>query len=209
MPAGAPPFRPRPLPPRPTTPPEPAPGLSERFKAEIRKRPGWLAAACLVTVAGPALLLSTAGASSSSPPPALEPVLAAPEPPVASLGPQAAAWLAGAREAAATCPGLPPEVLVAIGHVETRLGDGAVPSSAGALGPMQFLPSTWAAYGTDGNGDGQADVMNRADALHGAARLLCANGGGDRQGLRRALWYYNRSPFYVDEVLRLAGVDAP
>ncbi|MFP5319945.1 MAG: lytic murein transglycosylase [Acidimicrobiia bacterium] len=209
MPAGAPPFRPRPLPPRPPVAPEPVPRLSERFKAQVRKRPGWLAAACLATVAGPLLLLSTAGASSTPPPPPLTPVVSTPEPPIASLGPQAAAWLATAREAAATCPGLPPEVLVAIGHVETRLGDGTVPSSAGAVGPMQFLPSTWEAYGADGNGDGRADVMNRVDALHGAARLLCANGGGEPSGLRRALWYYNRSPFYVDEVLRLAGVDAP
>jgi hypothetical protein len=118
-----------------------------------------------------------------------------------------APWMATARAAAATCPGLPAEVLVAIGHVETRLSDGALTSPAGAVGPMQFLPATWAAYGVDGNGDGQIDVMDRDDAMHGAARLLCANGGADPGRLRAAVWHYNRSPFYVDEVLRLAGVD--
>ena len=208
MPRAAPPFRPRPVPPRFPLPLE-APDLVGRFRAEVRRHPGRLAAACLASVAGPLLVLGSAGASSvpASRPPAAAVATTIQEPPVAALGPDAASWMATAREAsAAACPGLPPAVLVAIGHVETRLGEGTVPSSAGARGPMQFLPSTWAAYGADGNGDGLADVMNRVDAMHGAARLLCANGGGEPGRLRAALWHYNRSPFYVDEVLRLAGV---
>jgi len=69
---------------------------------------------------------------------------------------------------------------------------------------MQFLPATWAAYGADGDGDGVADLMDPADALHGAARLLCANGGGDPDRLPAALWNYNHSDDYVRQVLGFA-----
>ncbi len=115
-------------------------------------------------------------------------------------------WTANARAAASTCPGLPATVLLAIADVETGRGRRTDASPAGAEGPMQFLPGTWAAYGTDGDGDGVADVGNAADALHGAARLLCANGAADPARLRSALWNYNHSRDYVDRVLRLAGV---
>lgn len=213
MPGAAPPFSPRPLPPRLPTPLEPEPGLADRFRSEVRRHPGRLAAACMVTVATPLLVLSSATAST---PDATLSTAAAPRlvvtpvttvAPVARLGPHVDPWLTIARDAAATCPGLPPEVLVAIAHVETRFGSGSMRSSAGALGPMQFLPATWEAYGIDGNGDGRVDVTDRVDAMHGAAQLLCANGGGDHRRLRTAVWNYNRSAFYVDEVLRLAGID--
>ena len=46
-----------------------------------------------------------------------------------------------------------------------------------ALGPMQFIPQTWASYGVDANGDGKADIFNINDAALGAARYLCAAGG--------------------------------
>jgi membrane-bound lytic murein transglycosylase B len=69
---------------------------------------------------------------------------------------------------------------------------------------MQFLPATWAAYGVDGDGDGSTDVMNPVDALHGAARLLCANGGGDPARLASALWNYNHSDDYVRHVIALS-----
>ncbi len=71
---------------------------------------------------------------------------------------------------------------------------------------MQFVPGTWEAYATDGDGDGSADIMNALDALHSAARLLCANGGADPASLRSALWNYNHSEDYVDEVISLAGL---
>ncbi|HWC11126.1 MAG TPA: lytic transglycosylase domain-containing protein, partial [Acidimicrobiales bacterium] len=119
-----------------------------------------------------------------------------------------AVWSVVARSAAATCPGLHPEVLVAIAHVESRFGRGNGPSAAGALGPMQFLPETWALYATDGDGDGRTDVMNPIDAMHGAARFLCTWGGGDLAELRTALWRYNNSRDYVAEVLRAAGLAA-
>lgn len=212
MPGATPVFRPRPLPPRLPTPLEPDPTLRDRFRAEVRRHPGRLAVACLSTVAGPLLVLSSAGASSPAAvltgPAAAERIAVAPPalPPVARLAPDVGPWLATARDAAASCPGLPPEVLVAIAHVETRFGSGPMHSPAGAQGPMQFLPSTWETYGIDGNGDGRIDITDRVDAMHGAARLLCANGGGDPRRLRTAVWNYNRSAFYVDEVLRLAGV---
>ena len=102
-------------------------------------------------------------------------------------------WLALARRAAATCPGLPSAVLVAMASVETGMGVLTTTSPAGAVGPMQFLPSTWAAY-----------VLNPADAMHGAARLLCANGGADPARLPSAIWNYNHSDDYVRQVMVLA-----
>ena len=79
--------------------------------------------------------------------------------------------------AARYCPGLSWTVLAAIGQIESADGQNVGPSTAGALGPMQFLPSTWATWGIDGFGDtGAPDVMNPFDAVPSAARLLCADG---------------------------------
>jgi membrane-bound lytic murein transglycosylase B len=113
--------------------------------------------------------------------------------------------------AAATCPGLPWVVLAAIGSVESAHGQSSAPgvasgaNVAGAMGPMQFLAGTWAAFGVDGNGDGFRDVYNRADAIFGAANYLCASGAGDLSTLRRALWDYNHADWYVEAVLQLAA----
>jgi membrane-bound lytic murein transglycosylase B len=77
---------------------------------------------------------------------------------------------------------------------------------AHALGPMQFIPSTWAIYGTDANGDGKADIFNINDAALGAARYLCAAGGnlGTHGGQVRAVLAYNHSDQYLAQVLALA-----
>nr|BFE28988.1 hypothetical protein GCM10010200_012390 [Actinomadura rugatobispora] len=109
------------------------------------------------------------------------------------------------KSAAKTCPGLSWTVLAAIGQVESDHGRNPGRSSAGALGPMQFMPATWKAYGVDGDGDGKADIMNPYDAIPGAARYLCANGAG-RGGkqLYRAVWHYNHADWYVQKVLALA-----
>ncbi|MDP9101338.1 MAG: lytic transglycosylase domain-containing protein [Actinomycetota bacterium] len=109
-------------------------------------------------------------------------------------------------DSARYCPGLPWQVLAAIGQVESGHGRNVGPSSAGALGPMQFLPSTWAYYGVDGDGDGRADIMNPYDAVPAAALYLCRNGGGQGgQALYDAIFAYNHADWYVRLVLSLAA----
>ena len=76
-----------------------------------------------------------------------------------------------------------------------------------AVGPMQFLPSTWRAIGADGNGDGVADPDNIYDAAVTAGVYLCSGSArlGDPAGLRAAVFRYNHSESYVDLVVSLAG----
>jgi Transglycosylase SLT domain len=109
--------------------------------------------------------------------------------------------------AADYCPGLSWTVLAAIGQIESADGTNNGPSTAGALGPMQFLPSTWALWGIDAFGQtGPPDVMNPYDAVPSAARLLCADGATDgTAGLRAAIFDYNHAEWYVNEVLALAA----
>jgi len=170
------------------------------FATRLLRRPGRLVAACLATVLGPAVVAQAIDTRRTADVRASE---ASDEVPVPVPGDRES-WLPLARSAAATCPGLSPAVLVAIAHVESSLGLQSTPSSAGAVGPMQFLPSTWAAYGVDGDRDGLTDVMNPIDAVHGAARLLCANGGADPDRLASAVWNYNHSDDYVRHVIGLA-----
>jgi hypothetical protein len=116
-------------------------------------------------------------------------------------------WIQLFQESAAKfCPGLPWTVLAAIAQIESGDGANDGPSSAGAEGPMQFLPSTWAMWGTDGFGPpGTPDIMNPLDAVPSAARLLCASGGGSSATLAGAIFAYNHATWYVDEVLALAS----
>ena len=158
----------------------------------------------MVSVLGPAVVAS-AGSMDARPVASLEPSAPGETTPLPAPVPgDRATWAPVARQAAATCPGLSSAVLLAIGSVESNLGLQAGASAAGAVGPMQFLPATWAAYGTDGDGDGIVDVMNPIDAVHGAARLLCANGGADASRLASAIWNYNHSDEYVRQVLALS-----
>jgi len=109
------------------------------------------------------------------------------------------------RKAAEVCPGLSWTVLAAIGQVESSHGRNNGPSSAGALGPMQFMPATWKAYGVDGDGDGVADIWNPYDAVPGAANYLCANGAGKGgKKLEKAVWFYNHSWSYVAKVMGIS-----
>jgi hypothetical protein len=108
--------------------------------------------------------------------------------------------------AAKYCPGMSWTVLAAIGEIESGNGANEGPSSAGALGPMQFLPSTWAEWGITGFGQtGTPDIWNPLDAVPSAARLLCADGAGSTATLRGAIFSYNHATWYVDEVLALAS----
>ena len=116
-------------------------------------------------------------------------------------------WIDLFKESAAQyCPGLSWTVLAAIGEIESGDGANDGPSSAGARGPMQFLPSTWAIWGTDGFGPlGAPDIMDPLDAVPSAARLLCASGGGSSATLAGAVFAYNHATWYVNEVLALAA----
>src|SRR4051794_15641434 len=85
-------------------------------------------------------------------------------------------------QAAARLPGLTWNILAAIGDIESDHGrDPAsrTPNQAGAMGPMQFLAGTWAAFGVDGNHDGRRDVYDPADAIPGAAAYLASNGAAE------------------------------
>ena len=96
-------------------------------------------------------------------------------------------------------------VLAAIGQIESGDGSNMGPSTAGALGPMQFLPSTWAEWGITAFGEtGPPNIMDPFDAVPSAARLLCADGAGTPAGLRGAIFAYNHATWYVNEVLALA-----
>jgi hypothetical protein len=107
--------------------------------------------------------------------------------------------------------GLDWAILAGIGKVECDHGrdpdpsctrEGAV-NSAGAGGPMQFLASTWATYGVDGDGDGRRDRWNPADAIYGAANYLHASGAP--RNYRSAIFAYNHAGWYVAEVERWAA----
>ena len=96
------------------------------------------------------------------------------------------------------------EVLAAINEIETDYGRNLNVSYAGALGWMQFMPSTWKMYGVDANRDGNKDPYNPVDAIFAAARYLRA-AGADKD-LRRAIFAYNHADWYVDSVLLRARV---
>jgi len=99
--------------------------------------------------------------------------------------------------------GIPWQVLASINKIETAFGTNLNISSAGAMGWMQFIPSTWAAYGVDANDDGRKDPYNPVDAVCAAARYLRAAGGD--QDIRQAIFAYNHADWYVDEVLLYAN----
>src|SRR4051812_19750285 len=105
-------------------------------------------------------------------------------------------------QSAGSAYGIPWEVLASINKVESNFGRNMGPSSAGAVGWMQFMPSTWERWGLDADGDGIADPWNPQDAIYAAARYLAAAGGS--RDISRAVLAYNHAQWYVDEVLQLA-----
>jgi hypothetical protein len=94
---------------------------------------------------------------------------------------------------------VPWQVLAAINEIETDYGRNLSVSTAGAVGWMQFLPSTWRRYGVDATGTGVADPYNPADAIFAAARYLHAAGAS--QNLSGAVYAYNHAWWYVQSVL--------
>jgi hypothetical protein len=96
-----------------------------------------------------------------------------------------------------------PSILAAINEIESGFGQNLGPSSAGAVGWMQFMPSTWAMYGVDADGDGDKDPNEPNDAIFAAARYLRAAGmPEDPEG---AVFAYNHADWYVAEVMARAA----
>ena len=114
--------------------------------------------------------------------------------------------------AAATCPGLPWTVLAATGTVESGNGTSTLPgvhsgaNSAGAEGPMQFEPATFATYDqpVPPGGANPPSPYDPTDAVYAAARDLCANGAANGANLAAAVYAHNHASWYVTEVLDLA-----
>ena len=109
-------------------------------------------------------------------------------------------------QSAGAAYGVPWEVLGAINKIESNFGRNMGPSSAGAVGWMQFMPSTWDRWGMDANGDGVANPWNPEDAIYSAARYLAA--AGAQEDIERAIFAYNHADWYVRDVLDLAQVFA-
>jgi cell wall-associated NlpC family hydrolase len=123
-----------------------------------------------------------------------------------------AGYLAWYMNAARTCPGLPWAVLAGIGMVESDHGQSTLPgvqsgaNSAGAEGPMQILPATFAAYAVNADPGQPLTPYDPADAIYTAARILCASGarGGTDAGIEQAIFAYNHASWYVTDVLAWA-----
>jgi cell wall-associated NlpC family hydrolase len=121
------------------------------------------------------------------------------------------------QQAASTCPGLPWTVLAAIGTIESDNGQSTLAgvhsgaNPAGAEGPMQFEPATFAAYDEPAplGGATPPSPYDPTDAVYAAARLLCANGAADGADLPGAVYVYNHSAAYVSQVLTLAQALGP
>ena len=118
-------------------------------------------------------------------------------PPWEIVPPAPAAELYGYYRAAEDEFGVPWAFLAAIHLVETRMGRIRGTSTAGAQGPMQFIPSTWEAYG-------EGDINSNRDSIRAAARYLKHNGAPER--MPNALYNYNRSDRYVRAVTLHAEV---
>jgi murein DD-endopeptidase MepM/ murein hydrolase activator NlpD len=182
------------------------------------------AAACFAAAAMSALALIGATSASGAPGPVFSVVGATPALPSAEV-PNASGSLAlppdwtakpfvaktmsfGGLNAlwhrAGAAYGIPWEVLAAINKIESNFGRNMGPSSAGAVGWMQFMPSTWLRWGTDATGDGIADPWHPEDAVFSAARYLAA--AGAREDLYRGVFAYNHADWYVRDVLDLAAV---
>ncbi|MCA1682743.1 MAG: lytic transglycosylase domain-containing protein, partial [Actinobacteria bacterium] len=113
-------------------------------------------------------------------------------------------------QAAAAQYGVPWEILASINEIESDFGRNATVSSAGAMGWMQFIRSSWERWGTDGDEDGRRDPRDPVDAIFAAARYL--RDAGAATDLPKAIFAYNHAGWYVEKVVRrareFAGLDA-
>lgn len=122
-------------------------------------------------------------------------------------------WIALYVRAAASCPGLPWTVLAAIGTVESDNGSSSAAgvssgsNAAGAEGPMQFLPATFAEYDepVPSGGVDPPSPYDPTDAVFAAARMLCSNGARGEKNIPGAIFAYNHDVAYVNQVLALAA----
>jgi soluble lytic murein transglycosylase-like protein len=133
---------------------------------------------------------------------ALTPLAPPPFPGTAAQSFPGPGFLLPIYQAAAVQYDVPWQVLAAINEVETDWGHNQGPSSAGAIGWMQFLPSTWQTYGLDVNGDGVANPADPVDAIFSAARYL--HEAGAQKDLGKAIFAYNHSDQYVAGVVQRA-----
>jgi Transglycosylase SLT domain len=109
-------------------------------------------------------------------------------------------------QAAAFQYDVPWQILAAINEIETDYGTDLSVSTAGAVGWMQFMPSTWLRYGVDATNAGYADPYNPVDAIFAAARYLHAAGAS--RNLHAAIFAYNHSQEYLESVLLRARLIA-
>ncbi len=170
----------------------------------------------LAGAAGAGITAISTGSAVSAGVPVVSPAAAAEIPPD---------YLVLYQSAAATCPGLAWPVLAGIGAVESDHGRSTAPgvssgaNAAGAQGPMQFLPATFAGYDhpvaadpapTPGVGAAAPSPYRPADAIYAAARYLCASGAAGGRDTAGAIFAYNHADWYVRDVLaRAATYTAP
>jgi len=170
----------------------------------------WLALTAAAAVVLPLGLLLLAAAE---PTPTEASVIVTGGPSVLALHDIPPTYLALYTSGARTCPGLPWGVLAGIGKAESDHGRSTAPgvhsgaNHAGAEGPMQFEPATFATYAVDGDHDGTVSPYDPADAIYTAAAMLCANGAatGTLAGIRQSVFAYNHSAGYVTEVMGWAA----
>lgn len=111
---------------------------------------------------------------------------------------------AGLYQKASEKYGVPWQIIAAVHVTEThQSGTAVVTSYAGAQGPMQFMPATFAHYAQDGDGDRIPQINNVQDAVFSAANYLKANGAAQGR-ITNALFCYNHSMAYVNHVLGIA-----
>jgi cell wall-associated NlpC family hydrolase len=171
---------------------------------------GRLIGAVVALLAAPVLLLSAAGAGifGTDEDPATQPVASGNA--LADVPP--AMLVLYQRAASAECDGLPWTVLAAVGKVESDHGRSTLPgvhgghNQAGVMGPLQMLAATFAAYDDPipPGGVVPASPYDPVDAVHAAARYLCASGARDSVDIPAAVFAYNHSAEYVTRVLAIA-----